>query len=548
MISWNSFSTASKLRLARGLFRALTLARAFVRLPQVVIAKRRGVTFELHLVEGIDLAMYLGGVFEYNTHRALRRLINNGDTVLDIGANSGVHTLPMAHMVGISGRVIAFEPTNFAFGRLIRNLELNPDVSGRVTPVMAFLNDGSRNKDAPPAFYASWRLDGTEGRHPKHFGSLEPAAQAVGWTLDAFASATDLGRVAVIKLDVDGSECLVLRGATVLLERDHPAIVAEVCPYALEEHGDSAEAMLRLLAAFGYSFYDERTLELLPSDPKAIEASVKRNSSINILALSKFGATPMPKRGGSGGPTHPDHFIEDQRRFFDAADADHFFWQTGNPYVARTERELLDGVPIDASRGVLEVGCGEGGNIVNGLHGDVLDARVVGLDLFEPKVRFAKRMGVRASFVCGDALSLPFRDSAFDLVLCRDVLHHVADRERVLKELRRVCSGGGTVWIVEPNGRNPLMRLLATVRPHERGLLRNSVGSLQRLVTPHFGDATYDVRQPMPIFRLILHYQVGIPGLGRLRAFAAVMDAWDVVARHLVPRAFWAYVVIRARV
>ena len=210
-----------------------------------------------------------------------------------------------------------------------------------------------------------------------------------------------------------------------------------------------------------------------------------------------------------------NRFNEDQRQFFNTADAGHFFWQTQNPYVARTERELLSGLPVASSGPVLEVGCGEGGNITNAPSANASNTLVVGLDLFERKVRFARQVGVRATFVCGDVLALPFQNSTFDLILCRDVLHHVDDRERALSELRRVCRVGGTVWIVEPNGWNPLMRLLAVVRRHERGLLRNSIGSLQRLVSSQFPTANYHLRQPMPIYRLILHYQFGIPALGR---------------------------------
>jgi FkbM family methyltransferase len=543
VIGWNSVSTASKIRLARALYRGVIGIRAIARLPPIVVAQRRGVRFELDLAEGIDLAMYLGGAFEFDTYRALRRLIKEGDTVLDVGANAGIHTLPLARMVGARGTVIAFEPTNAAFRRLVRNLELNPDLSGRVKPVMAYLDDRGRGDAAPREFYASWRLDIARGQHPKHFGSLEVAGNARAWTLDAYSSAMAINRVAVMKLDVDGFEYKVLRGGVGLLARDRPAIVAEVCPYALEEQGSSAEEMLGLLTSLGYSFYDERTLQSLSGDPKIIAASVKRNSSINIVALAGSRATAP-----SGTSVLDERFHESQRRFFDTADTQHFFWQTGNPYVARTERELLRGISIAALGKVLEVGCGEGGNIANALSATAAETRVVGLDLFEPKIRFAKRLGVRASFVCGDALTLPFQDATFDLVLCRDVLHHVSDRERALSELRRVCKQGGIVWILEPNGWNPLMRLLALVRPHERGLLRNSLSTLRRLVSAHFPAAQFDVRQPMPIYRLILHYQFGIPSLGRHPAFAFAMDVCDAIARRAVPRAFWAYVVITADV
>jgi len=241
-----------------------------------------------------------------------------------------------------------------------------------------------------------------------------------------------------------------------------------------------------------------------------------------------------------------ERFREDQQRFFQTADERHFRWQTTNPYVARTERDLLRGFPIASGTRILEVGCGEGGNLTNLLRRDLPHSSVVGVDLFEQKVAFASKADIPAIFVCGDALDLPFKDSAFDLVLCRDVLHHVQNRERALHELRRVCRPGGVVWIVEPNGRNPLMWLLAVIRPHERGLLKNSTVSLRRLVTPVFPKATYTARQPMPIYRALLHYQFGLPALGTYQLFARGMDAWDALARRLVPQSLWSYVIIAA--
>jgi FkbM family methyltransferase len=298
VIGWTSLSTASKVRLARALYRGVVSIRSVAHLPMVVVARRRAVQFELDLGEAIDLAMYLGGAFEFDTHRALRRFVRNGHTVVDIGANSGVHTLPLARMVGERGRVIAFEPTDYAFQRLLRNLELNPDISGRVTPVLAYLDDG-RDADAPSSFYASWKLEVTQGQHPKHFGSLQGAGRATAWTLDDYSKANKVRQVAVIKLDVDGFECKVLRGASGLIKRDRPVIIAEICPYALEEHDGSAEEMLGLLSGHGYSFYDERTLKPLPSDPRRLKASIKHNSSINIVALADSGAASFrPPRTG----------------------------------------------------------------------------------------------------------------------------------------------------------------------------------------------------------------------------------------------------------
>lgn len=244
--------------------------------------------FEFDLAEGIDLAMYLLGSFERDTYRALSRLTRPGATVVDIGANFGVHALPLARIVGPEGRVIAFEPTGTAFNRLVRNLKLNPEIAGRVRPVLAYLTDG-RNEAPAPAFYSSWRLDSVEHRHPKHLGSIASADRARAWTLDDYVAHAQIGTIDVMKIDVDGYECRVLRGAKATMMRDHPAIVIEVCPYALEEHGDSAKDLLQILAEQGYAFLDE-SLRPLPSDARAVEATIKPNSLINIVALARGAA------------------------------------------------------------------------------------------------------------------------------------------------------------------------------------------------------------------------------------------------------------------
>jgi len=242
-------------------------------------------------------------------------------------------------------------------------------------------------------------------------------------------------------------------------------------------------------------------------------------------------------------------FLERQHRFFTGADQAHFFWQTQNPYVARTERQLLEGFPLESGHAILELGCGEGGNLVNLLAGRATAPRlVVGVDLYERKLAFARDQGVPARFVCADALALPFRAGAFEAVLCRDLLHHLEDRERALTELRRVCKPAGTVWVIEPNGRNPLVQGFALVRPHERGQLRNSVESVTALLARHFAGVEIDVRQPLPLHRFLLHYQFGFPRLASLSLCRALLDALDRAFAALWPRRAWAYIVAKLRV
>jgi ubiquinone/menaquinone biosynthesis C-methylase UbiE len=244
--------------------------------------------------------------------------------------------------------------------------------------------------------------------------------------------------------------------------------------------------------------------------------------------------------------TERSRFLVDQERAFLNADDSHFFWQTGGDYFAGTERRLLDGFPLPTGARVLEVGCGEGGNLLNLLRDHPGAPRlVVGIDLFFRKLTFAARHVAGARFVCADATMLPFPDGAFDVVLCRDLLHHLEDREPAVRELARVCRRGGDVWIVEPNGRNPLIGLFALAMPHERGQLQTSVASLEALVRRHFASIEVRTLQPMPIFRALLHYRFGLPSLGRSRLFGRVMDAWQALCGAVLPRRVWAYIIVR---
>jgi hypothetical protein len=129
------------------------------------------------------------------------------------------------------------------------------------------------------------------------------------------------------------------------------------------------------------------------------------------------------------------------------------------------------------------------------------------------------------------------------------VLHHLPEERRreAVVELFRVCRAGGEVVVIEPNGRNPLIAALALVTPAERGLFRSTptrVAALVRGLAPALALA---MAQPLPMARAVLHYRYGVPRLGS-RAWAAwLFRGMDRIARCLVPRSRWAYIVIRAR-
>jgi hypothetical protein len=91
-------------------------------------------------------------------------------------------------------------------------------------------------------------------------------------------------KVQLVKLDVDGFECDVLRGATALLRDARPIFVMELSPYVLEEHGTSLDQLLSYFIPNGYCFYDERTFEPLPSTARELQRMIGDGAGINAIA------------------------------------------------------------------------------------------------------------------------------------------------------------------------------------------------------------------------------------------------------------------------
>jgi SAM-dependent methyltransferase len=237
-------------------------------------------------------------------------------------------------------------------------------------------------------------------------------------------------------------------------------------------------------------------------------------------------------------------FLRRQAERFGEAEADRFHWASSAPGFAESEDRLLAPLAAELAAPCLEIGCGEGNNLLRLAPG----ARCVGIDRYPRKLAFARRALPGAAFAAADAASLPFRDGAFASVLVRDLLHHVPEPQRVVAEAARVLARGGRLCILEPNGRNPLVGLHARLVPSEIGALRSGPQSLASLLAGLPLDAVaLEMRQALPLRRLLLHHRFGAPGLGRSRAVRALLAWAESVAERVLPRSRWCYVLLSAR-
>jgi FkbM family methyltransferase len=165
-----------------------------------------------------------------------KQLVQPGQWVLDIGANLGAFTLPLAKLVGTEGRVIAFEPQPAIFGVLKANCEANK-VSNAVL-VNAAVGDESGEISVPDVDY------GVKG----NFGGVALGAGQFSVpmvTIDGL----NLPACAFMKIDVEGMEYEALTGAEETIQRFRPLMYVE------NDRREKSARLISLLQSFGYKLY-----------------------------------------------------------------------------------------------------------------------------------------------------------------------------------------------------------------------------------------------------------------------------------------------------
>lgn len=231
-----------------GLAARLVLARRF---PYRKVV-RRGIAWSLDLREAIDLSIYLTGYFQPRVVRAVCRQISGADgCFIDVGANRGAVTIPVAHHRPTC-RVVSIEPVNAMIEKLRQALSLNPTIN-RVEVVHAFLSAPATGQgNIPHLVDASWSLF-VDKNERSSLGAVALSADgAVQTTLDDLVDSLGLSRVDVVKVDVDGFELDVLRGARRTMRRFTPLLVMEWSPSSQRHQQADPAVLVELLKEAGY--------------------------------------------------------------------------------------------------------------------------------------------------------------------------------------------------------------------------------------------------------------------------------------------------------
>lgn len=172
--------------------------------------------------------------------KLFEQICQPGDRIIEAGANIGTHTMVLARLVGPEGRVYAFEPQRIVFQTLCANLALNTLTN--VDTYHAALASEAGHLRIPDIRYemegnfAGVSVDGFEA------GSRVPKL-----VLDEVLD--EMVRLKLIKVDVEGMELEVLRGASKLIAKFRPILYVE------NDRMEKSEALIEYIFSLDYRGY-----------------------------------------------------------------------------------------------------------------------------------------------------------------------------------------------------------------------------------------------------------------------------------------------------
>ena len=181
----------------------------------------------------------LYGEFSEPEVEMLGKLVSPGDTVIEVGANIGALTVPLAQFVGPQGVIVAFEPQRVLYQNLCANVALNG--LGNVRAINAAVGRENGSVVLPRIDYDK---PGIFGAH-----SIEGATDGETVQLVALDKFVQTKRCRLMKVDVEGMEEDVILGATNLIKTLRPILYVE------NDREEKSESLIATLLGLDYKLY-----------------------------------------------------------------------------------------------------------------------------------------------------------------------------------------------------------------------------------------------------------------------------------------------------
>lgn len=234
--------------------------------PAMRAVTRNGINYELDISDLVDWHIYFS-IFDEGLE-ALFNMVGKHDTMLDVGANMG-HTMLRAAQLANEGMVIGFEPNEHNYKKCLKNISLNNFKNLRIENLAL----------GESKFQTSIKVRDQHNQGMNRV-ELDKAGEIQGTSLDEWAAANNQQKVHLIKIDVEGYELKVLKGAAATIAACRPKLFIELDDNNLKHYGDSAKSLLEFLWTFEYKVTDfkEREINLRHLEP---------NGHTDIIAIPK---------------------------------------------------------------------------------------------------------------------------------------------------------------------------------------------------------------------------------------------------------------------
>lgn len=198
--------------------------------------------------KGVELSLFETGTYEKGTIQLLHQFLNPGSSFLDIGANIGLMSSIASRQVGDNGKVFAVEANPKTVEILQHNLALNQCENVQIFPLALGETPGTAT------LFENWNVN-------RGGASLlsQDGGEGVEVPLDTLDNLFRNDKIDLIKIDVEGFELEVLKGAQEFLMKQNPVLIIEVSEQRENETGVSPKEIADFIRSLGcYKLYKQK--------------------------------------------------------------------------------------------------------------------------------------------------------------------------------------------------------------------------------------------------------------------------------------------------
>lgn len=270
--------------LARKLRRiSWSLRKRLAPVKPVILPFDEGLKISIRPIDRLGRRVFLDGYSEPDLARFLHLFLKTGDIYFDVGAHFGQYVLVAARLVGSTGRVHAFEPTQYTYNQLQENVVINKldwvqlnhnavyDKTTTISLTVCLDGKGEFNSLGKP-LRADNEIIGTE--------------KVTAITLDNYCREENVDQINLMKIDVEGAELSVLNGGQNLLAQEQaPTVVCEFNERTTENMGYSTQQLRQAFEKLGYRLYSyDAGNNLLQLEA----ANTTYNKTVNLIATKSI--------------------------------------------------------------------------------------------------------------------------------------------------------------------------------------------------------------------------------------------------------------------